>query len=205
MTDSKSASEAEAAKPKRQEKITRLIKFSDGTEGKRLKTGLTPVGFDLVWAATGEKYSVSLDAVPEASKANGLVFGLITNFTNAAGGKESSMQDILDRAELVMGGEWAEAAGEGGPSPTLLAEAFHRAYAAKGKTHYNDGAEFTLEEVTKRMKSYNADQRKTAKADSFVAVAYLEIEAERTKERLKKAKAAVKEAPADTSIEASFL
>jgi hypothetical protein len=201
MTDSKSAETTATTKAKRVEKISRVYTFADGTSGKRLKTGLVPTAFDLTWVATGESIKTVLAEVPAGSQANALAFGLVTNITNAAGGKDSTMQDLLDRREIIMGGEWAEAAGEGGPSPTLLAEAFYRAYAARGKTTYSDGTPFTIETVTARVKAYSTDQRKAAKADSHVAASYMEIELERAKERLKKAKATLKEAPQAMSEE----
>lgn len=179
---------------KRPAKIVREITFADGTKGTRLKTGLVPTAFTLRWAATGEEVATDLSAVPESVRAHALTFGLITNFTNAAGGKDTTFQDLLDRREVVMGGEWAEAAGEGGPSPTMLAEAVHRVYAATGKP-LSDGTEATLENVTVRVKAWDADTRKKVKADPRVAAAYAEIELERAKERAKKAKAAAKDTP----------
>ena len=195
---------AAAAETKRKAKIIRTIKFADGSEGPRLKTGLAPVSFTLKWAPTGEEIVTDLSAVPEASKVNALTFGLITNFTNAAGGKDAQFQDLLDRREIVMSGEWAEAAGEGGPSPTMLAEAVHRVYAATGGK-MNDGSEATLEAVTAKVKTWNADTRKQVKADPRVAAAYAEIELERAKERAKKAKAAAKEASPETDGLAGLL
>lgn len=195
---------AAAAETKRKAKIVRTIRFADGTEGQRLKTGLVPVGFSLKWAATGEEVYTDLAAVPEVNKANLLVFGAITNFTNAAGGKDSSFQDLLDRREVVMAGEWAEAAGEGGPSPTMLAEAVHRVRLAQGGK-MSDGSEATLEAVTAKVKTWDADTRKTVKADPLVAAAYAEIELERAKERAKKAKAAAKDAAPESDGLANLL
>lgn len=188
MTDQKSPE----PETKRKAKIERTIRFADGSTGKRLKTGLEPTGFNLKWLATGESLDCVLDAVPASTKANGLVFGLTTNITNAAGGKDATFQDMADRFELIMAGEWAELAGEGGPSPTLLAEAWHKASAARGRTTFSDGSAFTLEGVVLKVKSMDAEARKAVKNDPYVKAAYAEIEADRAKERAKKAKADLK-------------
>ena len=196
---------ATPAKPKRATKIKRVIHFAEGEPGPRLKNGAVPVSFDLIWEPTGETVSTALVDVPEASRVNALVFGLITNFTNAAGGKDATMADLLDRRELVMAGEWAEAVGEGGPSPTLLAEAVFRAQSAKGVTTMSDGSPLTIEAVTAKVKSWEAETRKAVKADAQVAAAYAEIELERAKERAKKLKAEAKAAAPEADGVAGLL
>lgn len=183
-----------AGEDKRKAKIERLYTLTDGTTVKRLRTGVKPTAFALIWNATGERLDVELAKVPDATRDHALAFGLVTNITNAAGAKESTFADMADRHEIIMSGEWAEAAGEGGPSPTLLAEAYHKAFAAKGRTTFSDGTAFELAGVIARVKAMDADTRKNVRNDPFVKAAYLELEIERTKARLKDAKAATREA-----------
>lgn len=192
MADPNTAAATE--KPERKAKIDRIYTLTDGTTAKRLKTGVKPIGFALIWNTTGERLDVELSKVPEATRDHALAFGLVTNITNAAGSKEATFADMADRHEIIMSGEWAEAAGEGGPSPTLLAEAYHKAFAAKGRTTFSDGTAFELAGVILRVKAMDADTRKNVRNDPFVKAAYIELELERTKARLKDAKAAIKEA-----------
>lgn len=179
-------------KTKRAQKIATNFVFSDGTNGKRLATGKTPTALELTVLATGEKLTVEWDKVPEATRLNGAFFGIKTSLTNTMGAKDSSFSDMQDRYDLIMAGEWAEAAGEGGPSPTMLAEAYFRAFTAAGKTTFSDGSPFTHEGCIERIKAADAEKRKTIKADPLVAAAFAELQLEAAKKRAAELKKAAK-------------
>lgn len=116
-------------------------------------------------------------------------FGLKTNLGNAYGGAkgEDPMEPVRARLELILDGEWSEGKGEGGPRKTLLAEAIVRAKA-------EEGVERTIEQAVEFLASKTKDEKAAIAKDAKVAYHYAAIQDEQRRERLKKLKAAAKDA-----------
>lgn len=188
----------EAAESTREAKTVREYIDASGESHKRPPADVVAVA--LTFKPTGEKVSQRLSDLPESMRMQLAAWGWMTNVGNTLGKKGTeTAQAAVDRAELFANGEWAEAAGEGGPSPTMLATAAYNAGVAAGQTKMNDGSDFTLENVILKFKSFDADTRKKVKAVPEIAAEYIKLEQEKLKERLKAAKAQAKESASDLS------
>lgn len=187
----------------REQKTIREYIDSSGESHKRPTPHVAKVR--LTFKPTGEVVEQDLQSVPAAMRDQLAAWGWMTNVGNTLGKKGTdNAQAAFDRAELFANGEWAEAASEGGPSPTMLATAAFNAGHAAGQSKMNDGSDFTLENVVAKFKTYDAETRKKIKSVPEIAQAYLELEQEKLRERLKAAKKAAKEAGGTADLGSIF-
>lgn len=188
----------EAAESTREAKTVREYIDANGDSHKRPPADVVAVA--LTFKPTGEKIRARLSDLPESMRNQLAAWGWMTNVGNTLGKKGTeTAQAAADRAELFANGEWAEAAGEGGPSPTMLATAAFHAGQAAGQTKMTDGQDFTLENVILKFKSFDAEMRKKIKSVPEIALEYAKLEQEKIKQRIAEQKKAIKEASSDLS------